>query len=319
MRRLTGILGAIALSVAFCATLPARAEDCPIIDLMPAYWQLVESTQSASDEEKIARFRAALVTPNGSLYGADGLGFTDAAKLDKAILRSFAHADHDRPAIERMGRFIQGRMPLMVREFRRSFPDFRCDFPIYLLPSLGQMDGAGRQIDGQPALLFGVEVIAATHTEQNFPVFADHELFHRYHYQAAGMSDDVGPGQAFWKALWAEGLATYVSLALNPGTSLDVALFDDKIVPRANEHFPALLGEIQADFDDTGAEPFSRFFMGSTTPGLYPPPRSGYYFGALTAQALAKTLTLEQLAHLSPPDARARILTVLPGLTPALP
>jgi hypothetical protein len=73
------------------------------------------------------------------------------------------------------------------------------------------MDGAGRDVGGRPSLVFGVDTIAQFWMPQTLPIFLSHELFHRYHFQAAGFSDDLAERDLIWRSLWAEGLATYVS------------------------------------------------------------------------------------------------------------
>jgi hypothetical protein len=53
------------------------------------------------------------------------------------------------------------------------------------------MDGAGRVVAWRPALVLGVDTIAALWTTASLPVFLSHELFHRHNFQAAGFSDDL--------------------------------------------------------------------------------------------------------------------------------
>jgi hypothetical protein len=288
----------------------AHAETCPVINLMPAYWQIVDNT---GDQK--AQFHTTLVTPNGDLYGSTGVGFETDAALDKAIAKSLDHARQARGTIEATEASLQRQLPHLIAQFQRSFPDFRCDFPIYLLPALGQLDGAGRQVKGQPALLLGVDVIADVHNAADTPVFIDHELFHRYHHQVAGMSDDDGERAPFWRAMWVEGLATYVSKTLTEA-SFSTALFDAGLVEQANAVFGDLIVEATIDYDKIDHDAYSRFFMGHK-PGTLPPPRSGYYLGALAAEALAHRMSLVQLAHLTPDEAHEKLLTVLPTLKPA--
>lgn len=294
----------------FLGVSSAQAETCPIINLMPAYWHIVDD---AGDQT--AQFGTTLVTPNGDLYGTTGVGFETDTALDNAIAKSLDHARQSRATIEATESSLQRQLPQLITQFQRSFPDFRCDFPIYLLPSLGQLDGAGRQVKGRPALLLGVDVIADVHNAADTPVFIDHELFHRYHHQVAGMSDDEGERAPFWRAMWVEGLATYVSKTLTQA-SYSTALFDAGLVEHANAVFSDLIAEATTDYDKIDHDAYSRFFMGHK-PGTMPPPRSGYYLGALAAEALAHKMSLMQLAHLSADEAHERLRVVLPSLRQA--
>ncbi len=298
------------LALAILVALPAHAETCPVINLMPAYWHILDD-----GGDQTAQFRAALVSPDGDLYGATGVGFETGTALDKAIVKSFDRARQARATIEATEASLQRQLPRLIAQFQQSFPDFRCDFPIYLLPTLGQLDGAGRQVKGHPALLLGVDVIADVHTAADTPVFIDHELFHRYHHQVAGMSDDDGERAPFWRAMWVEGLATYVSKTLTQA-SYGTALFDAGLVEHANAVFSDLIAEATTDYDKIDRDAYSRFFMGHKA-GTLPPPRSGYYLGALAAEALAHKMSLIQLAHLSADEAHEKLRIVLPMLRPA--
>lgn len=287
---------------------------------MPAYWRLLDSHRAMPPARFVERFRSELIAPHPSLFGPEGLGFTSKAQLDQAILAAAATTIEQRSKTEAKSKYLEQRLPELIRRFQTALPDFRCDFPIYLLPSLGKLDGAGRTIDGKPALLFGVDAIAAMHDAATIPVFVDHELFHRYHFQASGFSDDNAEHDDFWKSLWAEGLATYASMALNPPTSLGTALLDPQLIPEANPSFPEIVAGVERNFFLRDTKASSQFFLYHGR-GANPPSRSGYYIGALAAQTLAmrEHLTLVQLAHLQSDVAKTELLQVLPALQPVQP
>jgi hypothetical protein len=87
---------------------------------------------------------------------------------------------------------LEGDLPLYLSDFQKAFPDFACQYSIYFLVSLGAFDGAVRSVNGDPALLFGVDVIARIHPQDELGVFFDHELLHIYHRQLRA-----------WQAAWA--------------------------------------------------------------------------------------------------------------------
>jgi hypothetical protein len=173
--------------------------------------------------------------------------------------------------------------------------------------SLGQLDGAGRIIDGQPSLVLGVDNITAEFSPAVMPIFLDHELFHRYHYQVAGFSDDNGSREIIWRALWAEGLATYVSMSLNPPATLQASLFvPEDLVQRAHPILPSLIAEIAPKLDEVDPQFFAKFFLFHPSTAAMPS-RSGYYVGAVVAERLAKQKSIFQLAHLQPQTVRLEI------------
>jgi hypothetical protein len=117
-------------------------------------------------------------------------------------------------AMRKLNDSLEGDLPLYLNDFQKAFPDFGCQNPIYLLVSLGAFDGGVRSVNDSPALLFGVDVIARIHSQDELGALFDHELFHMYHRQITGMGG--GRGDPLYRALWEEGLATYVSGVLNP-------------------------------------------------------------------------------------------------------
>jgi hypothetical protein len=248
------------------------------------------------------------------LFGVDALGFGSDEQLNKAILRSIKTAQTQRSSFTEKEHAFRKQLPSLVERFRAALPEFRRDFTIYLLPSLDRLDGAGRKVDGVPALLFGVDLIVSIHDSSEIPVFVDHELFHRYHFQASQMSDDDTEHDVFWKALWVEGLATYASKMLNPKVPLGAALMDPTLAPAARRVFPTLIYECEAELDEKNHQAFSRFFLYHGA-GAYPPSRSGYYIGFLAAQVLGQNLSLSELAHLNVSEAHDRLRKVLPLLS----
>jgi hypothetical protein len=191
------------------------------------------------------------------------------------------------------------------------FPDFSPTFPVYILVSLGQLDGAGRVIDGKPSLVLGVDNITSEFSPRILTIFLDHELFHRYHYQVAGFSDDKGNRELIWRALWAEGLATYVSTLLNPPATLQDGLFVPRdLVQKAGPILPDLAAEISRKLDEVDEHLFAKFFLYQPSTGALPS-RSGYYVGARIAEMLAKQRSLFELAHMQPETVRSKIGDIL--------
>lgn len=187
-------------------------------------------------------------------------------------------------------------IPSYIAHFSKTFPDFRCDFPIYLMISLGHMDGAGRVVGATPALVLGVEMIDRIEAPAQIPVFFAHELFHRYNYQVAGFSDDPGDRQMIWRTLWAEGLATYVSSALYPDHPLsDAMIFPPDLAEHAAPQIERLARALR-DNDAPNPSLYAQYFeTGSTKNGI--PPRAGYYVGYRVAALAAREHSLYKLAH----------------------
>ena len=185
----------------------AAAASCRIIDATADFWPLVEHSDGISPAKQGAEFRATVMSKFPELYTRGVLGADDSAQLEKEAVATLAVARRNGLHARQTEQTLVREIPSSIARFSKTFPDFRCEFPIYLMISLGHMDGAGRVVGTTPALVFGVEMIDRIETPAQMPVFVAHELFHRYHYQVAGFSDDPSDAQATWRTLWAEGFS----------------------------------------------------------------------------------------------------------------
>jgi hypothetical protein len=276
---------------------------------MPKFWSLVEHSSYGSPAQQVQAFREVFIVQDTNLFGERGLGFRSDAGLDAAILRSTADARTHPSTIRSAEELLENMLPSELKRFKTAFPDFRCDFPIYIMPSLGQLDGARRVVDRRPALLFGVDVIAEG--TPALRILIDHELFHRYHYQVAKFNDDNAEREVMWKTLWAEGQATYVSMVLNTPASMQDALYLPKdLVERAKPMLRQLISELGPKLDQVDPGFFSRYFKYHGA-NATPPSRDGYYIGALAAQRMGQRYFLFQLAHLHASAVRPSLQKVI--------
>jgi uncharacterized protein YjaZ len=150
-----------------------------------------------------------------------------------------------------------------------------------------------------PRWVIGIGSVERELPQLSLPVFLTHEFFHCYHFQAAGFSDDPGAGQQIWRAMWAEGLATYVSRALVPGTSTAQALLSGNLEVQARPLVPQMAAELFGGMDRIDPGLYNEYFTGGSDAGRHGlPQRAGYYVGYLVAQRLAERHTINRLAHL---------------------
>jgi uncharacterized protein YjaZ len=143
--------------------------------------------------------------------------------------------------------------------------------------------------------MFGLDVIARLKEELS-PLVV-HELFHVYHGEV--VADDP---ETFSWALWAEGLATYVSRRLNPKVPEQLVCCLPPIEP-AEAAVDLLAPEALRLLDSEKREDYARFFLGGKELDI--PSRSGYYLGYRIATEAGKTRTLEELAAMTPAEVRA--------------
>jgi hypothetical protein len=306
-------LGVVALAPRAGA---AASSACTTINAFADFVALSHRTAGTSSEEQLMRFHQDFLARYADLYTPEAVGLSVGPTLDGDALRALA-AIRGNPALEGLDERLARDLPSVAAAFGRAFPDFRCDFPIYLAPTFGQLDGAGRIVAGRPSLVLGVDMIARVESDAQLPVFLAHELFHRYNFQVAGFSDDEGERGLIWRTLWAEGLATYVSARLNPDRPLsDALILPRDLEARAAPLAPMLAKELIGGLDRVDRRLYGEFFeYGDKTAAARGIPwRSGYYIGYLVARELGRTHTLEQLAHMQGPELRRDIRQALETL-----
>jgi uncharacterized protein YjaZ len=163
--------------------------------------------------------------------------------------------------------------------------------------------------DENPGLYFGVDELARLHgSSGNLKVILQHELFHQYHYQIA---PEISEDRAAWAFMWEEGLATYVSQRLNPGTTANqVLVTPDRLSQLAQPHLPDLARLLLDNADSTNPNDYIELFSAEQTPSGFPA-RSGYFVGYRVAEKLAVTRSLVELVHLRGPELKLAVLSAL--------
>jgi hypothetical protein len=88
LRYRAALLPIVLLALVRCAS--AAEPNCRVVNLMPEYWRVVDSSNGQTPEQKVQEFRKALVAAHEDLYGKGGLGFESAKSLDAAIVQALA-------------------------------------------------------------------------------------------------------------------------------------------------------------------------------------------------------------------------------------
>jgi hypothetical protein len=109
---------------------------------------------------------------------------------------------------------------------------------------------------------------------------------------------------AFYWAMWREGLATLVSRQLNPTLPEEQVCCLPPIEP-VRAALPKLIPEAISLLDSTRREDYARYFLGGTP--LDVPSRSGYYLGYHVAREIGQGRRLAELARLTPASIRPRL------------
>lgn len=261
--------------------------DGPVVNLGPSF----EEFWKAGAERRL--WQEHVEGPHQALYNALVWG---GAGVEERARRLDASCERLAPLIPEMTRLFAEFEPTLQQQcarFQESFPEFRRDFPVYAIPSVGRFNGKAGMVEGQLVLAFGIDQIAARH--DNPDVLYAHELFHVYHLRRMGLDPREAPLVA---ALWLEGLASYVSHRLNPQASLAEVLMDGELARVSPEDCHWLAERFRqwsaTPLTDTRAQ--SAWFQvgGRIRPDL--PSRCGYLLGYRVAEKLAQGRSLDELA-----------------------
>lgn len=297
---LASTLGACQPKIETRTTAPP-SETLQIVDATPEFLAFLQEGGKAPFDDEAQAFLTSVVEPHVELYSAEVIGF-DEARAPKEVLASVlpeylphAYAKTDR--IESVLETLIFELPQHRESFEDTFGAFAKPTTIYLTSSLGSFDGGTRMIEGEPALLFGVDGIAFFHPPENdLAPLIHHELFHIHHGFQLEATGAEPMETTVAQMLWVEGLATFVSHALNPDASWSELLLSDAMIRDTDARLPELAAELAGNLTSTDPGLIADYFVGGS--GDRVPDRCGYYIGMRVAEQLRQRHTLNELATL---------------------
>jgi hypothetical protein len=276
-----------------------------LVDLTGKFDAEATETAKLDDKAKVAAFEKAMDNVASGFYARS----RKPDRYDSHILKNLAAYPEQRAAIMDVSRQFSMLLAPARKSFEASFGRVESAQPVYLLHSLGEMDGGTRDLDGKETLIFGADVIAKIHAGHDMTPFFHHELFHVWH------EPRLGECKPLWCALWEEGLATYVAGKLNPDAG-DAALLLDQpapIRPAVDANRTAAVCAVKPLLDSTKEEDYASLFYGSSHLPDFPA-RMGYYIGYLVAADLGRTRSLAELGALKPAEVRPLLDKAFAGL-----
>jgi len=279
----------------------------PVRDLSIAFDEFYQRTEFMPLPARVEEFRRSVGARFPQFYGDERIDYSH-AEQDERIGAAIVKYPLMRDLYLHKARAFKAQLARYVDEFQTRFPEYRYDGEIWLLHSLGEMDGGTRDLGGRPYLIFGADGLARYHAKGDDGVFFHHELFHTYHQPALrGCPDNV-----VWSALWSEGLANYASQQMHPQASdADMLMdFPAGAVARTRAVLPAAWAQLESVLDSTDPQTMASLFqMSSRDKSL--PQRRGYYLGYLVAQEAAKSRDVGELAKLGCGPARELVVATV--------
>lgn len=302
---------ALLLAAPLAQAAPKPQTSLQLVDITPAFAAAADRTANLPDAERVAAFDAELAPRLPGFYDPARFKTPEAQDRYKArLILNLNGFPAERARIEDISARFAGMFAPAVASFEARFGPMRGYPPVYLVHSLGEFDGGTRDLPEGQRLLFGADVIARIHTgDHAIQPFFHHELFHILHHRSFAGCDQV------WCNLWTEGLAVYVAQTLNPAATDEALLLTlpEPIRPVVDKDRAAAVCAVTARLESTDPKDYAALFsFERLSPAL--PPRFGYYVGYLTARELARTHTLDELAHLDVARARPLVTGALHSL-----
>ena len=297
--------------VAFAGAAASESPPLAVVDIANDYVAFWDATQVLPTPERVARFKRDVAPKFPAFYGiARHGGRITQERQDARIANAIESFGPMRDAYRAKAASFAQDVAAAMPPFLAAFPDFKPDVTVYVLHSLGEMDGGTRTLDGTRYLVFGVDGMVRFHSGAREAAFFHHELFHVHH------ATHFGDCEAVWCGLWQEGLAVHVANELNPGSTSSELLLDipPGLVPDTERQLAASLEQLASVLDSTDRRRVSGLFSGGAADGTGLPARRGYYLGLLVAREVAKGRDLDALAKLSVPQAQPLVAEAVKSL-----
>ena len=315
---MTRLLLCLALHLALVLGAAAHAaDDAPapgkaayaFTDLTGDFTRFFDQTAAFSEKDRVAAFKQQVVPLFPEFYGSARFPKMTPERFDARIAKALAGFPAMRERYVQKAAGFQAMLDPALNRFRQTFPDMQAMPPVYLLHSMGEMDGGTRELGGKVLLIFGADAMVGAHDFSDEQPFLDHELFHVYHQGYFPECNFV------WCGLWLEGMAVYAAQQMNP-TASDSQLLLTKPEPLRAEvdaHLKDAVCDTRALLSSSNnADIEALFSFSRLNPNV--PPRAGYYIGYLAARQAGKTRSLTELAHLSPAQVRPVLEEALKAL-----
>jgi hypothetical protein len=269
-----------------------------LVDLTGEFDRFAMATATMPDAQRLTAFEAEVGPMADGFYARE----RRPNHYDLRILANLRTYPERRAAIQAVSRQFPQLFNHARRSFEAQFGPVTSDQPVFLVDSLGELDGGTRELNGKRTLLFGADVIAEIHSGKDMTAFFHHELFHLYH------EPRVTKCAAIWCALWEEGLATYVASRLDPHARDDALglTVPAPIRPAVETDRPRAICALVRRLESTTDEDFADLFLADARlPGF--PSRMGYYIGYLVASDIGRTHGVHEMAEMSLVEARPLI------------
>lgn len=302
-------LVAALLALGACQTAqpaPARYQLHGLTDEFVAFYDRTEGMERPA---RIEAFKTEIAPLFPEFYGRERFDHLDDARYDSRIGRALDSFPAERAAYLAKAQSFAALLAPAYHSFERAFPDMGAIGDVYLLHSLGEMDGGTRTFNDRLYFVFGADVMGRVHPYDAEDPFFHHELFHVYHQRTFTGCEEA------WCALWTEGLAVHVAHTLNPdATDAQLLLTVPEEIPSAvDANLTEAVCAVRSRVNSTTPEDIGALFSFNRLNERLPP-RFGYYVGYMVAREAGRGHTIQELAQLDMAAARPVVESALAQL-----
>lgn len=288
----------LALAALWLSAGTAAAQHYQLTDLTGAFTAAYDRTEGQPLSLRIKAFKTDVADQFPEFYGRQRYPGMSQADYDARIGRVIDGFAAIRESYTSKASQFAALLDPAYASFIREFPDMGDVGQIYLIHSMGEMDGGTRNFTGNNSvLIFGADVMGRAHPYADEEPFFHHELFHVYHARRFGGCEEV------WCGLWSEGLAVYVAKTLNPDAT------EEQLLLTVPEDIPAA---VDPNLREAVCAVRERFSTSRDVGALFSsdrlnarlPPRFAYYVGYLVAREAGRRHSIQELAQLDQAAAR---------------
>ncbi len=156
-----------------------------IHNLANPFLRFWEKHRNEPTEKKVSQFKKEIIPIFPEFYNARIERWNKRGENSDKLIAS--HLE-EFPKIEKEFRRKNSELEKTIQEslksFSQKFPDINPNFEIYVIHSLGEMDGGTRQFGEKNYFILGIDGMVKYHQGFTSEVpFFHHELFHVYHGQ----------------------------------------------------------------------------------------------------------------------------------------
>ncbi|MCB9558023.1 MAG: hypothetical protein H6707_18055 [Deltaproteobacteria bacterium] len=269
-----------------------------LVSTLKTFWTFWEAAEGKDLDKQVEQFQSMVARAHPEIYQEKVIGRsggTEPFSLDKRLREWLPDLPGRIGTMRKLTEEIAFNLRNFDRTFRQAFPSFSWQGKVYFTVSVDAFDGAVRRVNGEMALLFGIDKIAKLHgSGASLEPLFHHELFHMHH---GHVNPSPMDDRTLLYPLWNEGLAVFVAKKLNPDATWGQLVLSDDMVRQGTQQLPSLAKELRPHLKGSTEASYRDFFLGAGKRQDIPN-RVGYFVGFRVVQEVAKERSLAQLVRL---------------------